>query len=321
MPNDDTGPAASHPQAEGAPCAMRWVRTTRHPVAMSSAPDAMSRPHAPPETLVGILAHELRTPITTVYAGSALLARDVNLLPTMRRELAADICAEAGRVYRVVEDLLVLTQLERGAIRPAREPLRLDRAIGAAVKVERDRWPMLRVRATVEGPVRPAAADSLALGHILRNLIANVGWRATSPADLDIEVGMRRDRVACRFLDRTGSLPAVTLDTLYDLPATEAAGAAQSPGIALYVARELLLCMGGTVWARPLDDATVELGFDLPAYESVFGRVRASAPSRRRPSRATTAASSSAETAGGAPISRVVGSGTSSGSAGNDPSR
>jgi two-component system sensor histidine kinase KdpD len=288
---------------------------------MPPAPDALSRPDALPDTLVGILAHELRTPITTVYAGSALLARDADLLPTMRRELAADICAEAGRVYRVVEDLLVLTQLERGAIRLAREPLWLDRAIGVAVRLERERWPTLRVRPSVEGAVRPAAADPLALGHILRNLIANVGWRATSPVDLDVEVRMRGDRVACRLLDRTGSLSAATLDTLFDLPPTEAEGSALSPGIALYVARELLLCMGGTVWARPLDDATVELGFDLPAYESAVERRRRSVPASRRRSRATTAASSSTEATGGAPVSAVVDPGTSGGSGVNDPSR
>jgi two-component system OmpR family sensor kinase len=274
---------------------MRRVGTIRHAVTMSPAPDAGTRPDAPPDTLVGILAHELRTPITTVYAGSALLARDANLLPTMRRELAADVCAEAGRVYRVVEDLIVLTRLERGAIRLARERVWLDRAIAAAVRLEHDRWPSLRVRPSVEGSPGPVAADALALGHILRNLIANIGWRATSPADLEIEVGMRGDRVVCRFLDRTGSLPAAALDTLFDLPPTEAEGVALSPGIALYVARELLLSMGGTVWARPLDDETVELGFDLPAYEPDVGRGRRSVPSRRRRSRATTASSSSAQ--------------------------
>jgi K+-sensing histidine kinase KdpD len=271
--------------------------------------------------LVDVLAHELRTPITPVYAGSALLARDATLLPTMRREIAADIYAEAGRVYRVVEDLIVLTRLERGAIRLARERVWLGHAIMSAVRLEHHRWPILRVHRSVGGSHRPVAADSLALEHILRNLIANIGWRTRSPIVLDIEVGTRGDRVACRFLDRTGSLPAAALDTLFDLPTTEAEGAVVSPGIALYVARELLLSMDGTVWARPLDDTTVELGFDLPAYESALERGRRSAPASRRRSRATTAASSSAEVAGGKPISSEVDSGTSTGSAGNDPSR
>ena len=88
------------------------------------------------EALLGVLAHELRTPITTIYAGSAVLARDEDLLPAMRRELASDVYHEAARLFRAVEDLLVLTRLEHDAVRVTREPISLIRAVDAGSQIE-----------------------------------------------------------------------------------------------------------------------------------------------------------------------------------------
>ena len=103
------------------------------------------------EALLGVLAHELRTPITTIYAGSAVLARDSDLLPAMRRELASDVYAEAARLFRAVEDLLVLTRLEHDAIHVTREPVSLIRVVDAGGQLEAARWPGLRIMLRLDG--------------------------------------------------------------------------------------------------------------------------------------------------------------------------
>ena len=92
-------------------------------VAQAPPQESVSGRAAEYEALLGVLAHELRTPITTIYAGSAVLARDEDLLPAMRRELASDVYHEAARLFRAVEDLLVLTRLEHDAVRVTREPI------------------------------------------------------------------------------------------------------------------------------------------------------------------------------------------------------
>ena len=53
------------------PCSM-----PQSDVAHAPPPEPERTPHAAEhEALLGVLAHELRTPITTIYAGSAVLAR------------------------------------------------------------------------------------------------------------------------------------------------------------------------------------------------------------------------------------------------------
>lgn len=217
---------------------------------------------------MGVLAHELRTPITTIYAGSAVLARDDDLLPAMRRELASDVYHEAARLFRVVEDLLVLTRLEHDAVRVTREPISLIRAVDAAAGIEGPRWATLRIMLQLDGSPPPAAADPIALAHALRNLIANIGWRAGGAADLDIAVIANGTRVDCRLIDRTGTLSADDQKTLFDLPASEPLPGALSPGIAMYVAGRLIEAMHGQTWVTERDDGAVEIGFSLPCYEA-----------------------------------------------------
>jgi K+-sensing histidine kinase KdpD len=220
------------------------------------------------EALLGVLAHELRTPITTIYAGSAVLARDHDLLPAMRRELAADVYHEAARLFRAVEDLLVLTRLEHDAVRVTREPISLIRAVDAGTQIEAPRWPGLRVMLRLHGTPPPAAADPNALAHALRNLIANIGWRAAGATDLEVAVSANENQVECRLLDRTGTLSADDQETLFELPDADPRPGTLSPGIAMYVAGRLIAAMRGRTWVTRADAGAVEIGFSLPCYES-----------------------------------------------------
>jgi two-component system sensor histidine kinase KdpD len=220
------------------------------------------------EALLGVLAHELRTPITTIYAGSAVLARDEDLLPAMRRELASDVYHEAARLFRAVEDLLVLTRLEHDAVRVTREPISMIRAVDAGTQIEAPRWPGLRVMLRLHGTPPPAAADPIALAHALRNLIANVAWRAAGATDLEVAVSSEDQQVVCRLLDRTGTLSAEDRETLFQLPATDPGPGTVSPGIAMYVAGRLIEAMRGRTWAKEAEAGAVEIGFSLPTYDS-----------------------------------------------------
>ena len=237
-------------------------------------------PDVRPEALLGVLAHELRTPITTIYAGSAVLARDEALLPAMRRELAADVQAEAARLFRAVEDLLVLTRLEHDALEVSREPISMARMVEGAAQLEAARWPDLQMALRLDGSAPPVAADAAATAHALRNLIANIGSRTHGPSDLVISVASEPDGVVTTLVDRTGSLEADDLPALFDLPAGDPRPGMASPGIALFVAARLIEAMQGTIWARQrVDDAAaagppvgdhpvIEIGFRLPRYAS-----------------------------------------------------
>lgn len=244
-----------------------------HPIDMQDHPP--NGPSAGPslgrldsDALVGVLAHELRTPITTIYAGSAVLARDEDLLPAMRRELAADVNAEAARLYRAVEDLLVLTRLEHHALSLLSEPTSLVRAIDVAADFESSRWPGLVTSVRHDGTLEPVAADGNALGQALRNLIANIAWRAGGPYALEIILEHAEAGLACRFIDRTNTLGDEDIGALFDLPVRAPRPGLTSPGLAMFVADQLIRTMGGRMWAQRAPNGEVEIGLFLGAYDA-----------------------------------------------------
>src|SRR4029078_8429045 len=65
------------------------------------------------EAFLGLLSHELRTPVTTIYAAANVLARPSSTLDDeTRQEILHDMVAESNRLYRLVEDLMVLARFD-----------------------------------------------------------------------------------------------------------------------------------------------------------------------------------------------------------------
>lgn len=253
---DVPGPLAGRSPEEpsGRIAVMRDVSTAR-------------RERAHRDAFLGILSHELRTPITTVYAGSKVLARG-DLEPQTRRELAADVSAEAERLFRLVEDLLVMTRFERGVLELASEPVLLQRVVAAAIRLEQVHWPGTTI--VRSGPVDLPAVlgDALYVEQVVRNLLSNAA--KYSPPDSEVEVALEEtaDGVSVHVLDRGTGFSSGEAEDLFELFYRSPATAAQAAGagIGLFVCRRLVLAMGGAIWARPRRGGGSEFGFTLRRY-------------------------------------------------------
>ncbi len=221
------------------------------------------------EAFLGILSHELRTPITTIYAGSKVLAREEPLDVATSRELANDISAEAERLFRLVEDLLVMTRIERGVLHLASEPVLLQRVVAAAIRIESSHWPTTRIR--LAGPVDlPAVAgDATYVEQVVRNLLSNAAKYSPTDAEIEVRLGSGTEGVSCRVLDRGRGFRSDETDDLFDLFYRSPATAAQAAGagIGLFVCRRLVTAMDGRIWARPRTGGGAEFGFALRPYE------------------------------------------------------
>ncbi|HEY0444135.1 MAG TPA: ATP-binding protein [Candidatus Limnocylindrales bacterium] len=227
---------------------------------------ASRRARAQREAFLGILSHELRTPITTIYAGSKVLARPESLDTTTRRDLAADISAEAERLFRLVEDLLVMTRAERGVLHMANEPVLLQRVLASAIRLEAAHWPATRIELTGPSDLPAVTGDATYVEQVIRNLLSNAA--KYSPVDAAVEVRLEeaQDEVVVRVLDRGRGFQSNEADDLFELfyrsPAT--AAQASGAGIGLFVCRRLITAMRGRIWARPRAGGGAEFGFALP---------------------------------------------------------
>jgi K+-sensing histidine kinase KdpD len=219
------------------------------------------------EAFIGVMSHELRTPITTILAGSKLLGRDQSM-GGRSRELAADIEAEADRLFRLIEDLLVLSRLERGNLALIDEPVHLVRVVERVVASESARWPTTRFELPTDRHGYLVRGDETYIEQILRNLLANAAKYSPPDSTVSIEIDRTDTEAAVRVLDQGPGVTAAEVEQLFTLfyrsPTTAASAA--GAGIGLFVCRRLTDAMGGHIWARARKRSGSEFGFALAVY-------------------------------------------------------
>jgi signal transduction histidine kinase len=217
---------------------------------------------------LSILSHELRTPITTIYAGSRVLARrDATKVRGAAQEIAQDISAEAARLYDVVEDLLVLTRAEQNLLELSEEPILLQRVVDGAIRVARTRLPDVPI--VTAGVTEPPAVmgDAVYVEQVVRNLVTAASRFAQAGAPVVIRLEQGEDEVSLIVLDRGPNLTPEELETSFALT-DDGAARASGAGIGLFVCRRLIEAMHGRVWVSPREGGGAEFGFALPLYEA-----------------------------------------------------
>jgi PAS domain S-box-containing protein len=260
----------------------RWVELSTYPVS-ARADDPMD-PIRGPETIVlirdvtaarqrqavrdtfiGVLSHELRTPVTTIYAGSKVLARG-GLDEEIRRSVFEDIHVEAERLHRLVEDVIALQRFgETDATEIGKEPVLLQRILPAVVRSEEARWPGVTFELAVPGGIPTVVADPTYVEQVVRNLLSNAAKYGGPGSRVLAVVESSADEVCVRILDDGPGFPVAESDRLFELffrsPST--AAQASGAGIGLFVCARLIRAMGGRIWAKPRPEGGAEFGFSL----------------------------------------------------------
>jgi K+-sensing histidine kinase KdpD len=217
-----------------------------------------------------IVSHELRTPITAIYGGAKLLARrDRPLDDKTREELIDDLEAEADRLYRLVEDLLILARTEKGSIERIDDPVSLPRVVERVVRSEQTRWPGVTFdfRGS-SASVGTAKGDETYVEQVTRNLLSNAAKYSPSGGTIEVVVDQTDEGIRMRVLDTGVGIAQVEADRLFDLyyRSPDIARKVSGAGIGLFVCRALVEAMGGRIWAAPRPEGGAEFGFILVPY-------------------------------------------------------
>lgn len=226
------------------------------------------------EAFIDVISHELRTPITTIVGLTEILARPGRQTDeASRNALLEDVRSESERLHRLVEDLLVLSRVERGAFEAESEPIELRRLLARTVDHEAPSLPTIAISLTVEDALPIVAGEHSYVEQILRNLLGNAA--KYTPAGTRVEVEARRDgeAVAIRVLDDGPGMPQGSLDRVFELffRDPDRARTVAGSGIGLFVCSSLAEAMGGRMWAFLRPTGGMEFGFTMPVLSPDAG--------------------------------------------------
>jgi PAS domain S-box-containing protein len=221
------------------------------------------------DEFLGVMSHELRTPITAIYGGTRVLrSRAERLDDESKARLLEDIEQESERLFRMVENLLVLSRLELGQ-EVATEPVLAQRVVGKLASTFQQRRPGRPLKVRADELMEPVAAEPHYLEQVLRNLLTNADKYSPPESPIEIAIRQRDGEADISVLDRGSGIAPEEAERIFerfyrsDRTAMQAAGI----GLGLTVCKRLIEAQAGSIWARPRKGGGLEVGVTLPLYK------------------------------------------------------
>jgi two-component system sensor histidine kinase KdpD len=222
--------------------------------------------------LLDAVSHDLRTPLASIRAAAGSLADpDVAIDAPSARATAAAIDAEADRLDRLVREVLDLSRIEAGSLRPELEPLVLADAVGPVVERLRLILGDRPITISIPDELPAVRADAVLLDGLVANLVENVARHTSPPAPLEISATEDGGRVRLAVDDGGPGVSAAERDRLFEkfhrLPAA-IEGSRRGLGLGLAIVRGMTEAMGGTVGAEQSSLGGLRIEVDLPTAEA-----------------------------------------------------
>jgi two-component system sensor histidine kinase KdpD len=215
--------------------------------------------------ILSSVSHELRTPLSTIKAAaSSLRGKDVSWDSPARAELVAAIDDEADHLNMLVGNLLDMSRIESGALKPRREWNILREIVGTVLARMRN----LAVEHTLEIDVPESLplvpVDYMQLEQVFTNLVSNSLKYAPSNTFVRIRAWEEGDTVHVRVSNQGPRVPSEDLERIFDkFYRITAADRVTGTGLGLSICKGIIEAHGGRIWAENLSDG-LAFHFTLP---------------------------------------------------------
>ena len=215
--------------------------------------------------LLAAVSHDLRTPLASIRAAvGSLRQTDVQWTVEDQAELLATVDVATGRLERLIDNLLDLSRLQAGAVRPLSRPVSLDEIVPRATEgVPRD-----RIRIDVPEALPLVNADPGLVERVVANVVENALRYAPPGVPVVVSASDFGHRVELRVVDRGPGVSDEAKASMFE--AFQRLGdspAGDGVGLGLAVARGFVEAVGGTLSAEDTPGGGLTMVISLPTVE------------------------------------------------------
>ncbi len=231
--------------------------------------------------LISTVSHELKTPLTSIrLAAHALLNEKLGPLSPKQAELVIAARDDSDRLYRIIENLLDIGQLESGGSTVELVPLSPEQVLLNVVEEMRPSYVDRGVSLVLDlpGDIPQVLADRMRLEIVFTNLLSN-GLKFTPPGG-EVKVSARLDNGAVLFsVEDTGSgIPEEYLPHIFEkfFRVPGRGGQQSNTGLGLAIVKEIIEAHGSKVEVTSTPGEGTKFTFTLAAAGGVSSEMRAS---------------------------------------------
>jgi PAS domain S-box-containing protein len=226
---------------------------------------------------VSMAAHELRTPLTTIQGYISMLQQpeSVQKLDQMEQDILNRAAGSAKRLNELIENLLIVSKIEKTGINLSFETVQLDELAQKAVKeyeILAQEKNLQLIYMSSSQSISPISADPSRLNEVFSNLIGNA-IKYTDQGKITVTVKQDQQQLIASVIDTGKGIPKEALTHLFtkffrvknDLIESKTTGT----GLGLYISKNIIQAHKGNIWVESELGKGSAFFFSLPINSSL----------------------------------------------------
>ncbi len=215
--------------------------------------------------ILSSVSHELRTPLSTIKAAaSSLRGKEVNWDSPARTELVAAIDDEADHLNMLVGNLLDMSRIESGALKPKREWNILSEIVGSVLARMKHLAVEHKLEIDVPESLPLIPVDYVQMEQVFTNLVSNSLKYAPANTLIRIRARVEGESIHVQVSNQGPQIPSEDLERIFDkFYRITAADRVTGTGLGLSICKGIIEAHGGHILAENLPDG-LAFNFTLP---------------------------------------------------------
>jgi two-component system sensor histidine kinase KdpD len=203
-------------------------------------------------TLLASLSHDLRTPLAAITGSVTTLRQfETSLAPEQRRDLLQGIEEEAQRLARFIANLLDMSRIEAGALKPKREAFDVGDVVRLSVERARKSFAGSEFQTSLARELPFVEGDPGLVEQVLFNLLDNA-QKYGGERPILIHARAVGPEVVLSVTDDGPGIKPADLERIFEkfYQGGRPDGRKTGVGLGLSIAKGLIEAMGGRIWAE-----------------------------------------------------------------------
>ena len=215
--------------------------------------------------ILSSVSHELRTPLSTIKAAaSSLRSNQVSWDSPACAELISAIDDEADHLNMLVGNLLDMSRIESGALKPKREWNILSEIVGSVLVRMRHLAEEHELEIDVPESLPLVPVDYVQMEQVFTNLLSNSLKYAPANTVIHIRAKVEDETIRVQVSNQGPQVPPEDLERIFDkFYRITAAERVTGTGLGLSICKGIIEAHGGRIWAENLPDG-LAFNFTLP---------------------------------------------------------
>lgn len=215
--------------------------------------------------ILSSVSHELRTPLSTIKAASSSLrSNEVSWDSPARLELIAAIDDEADHLNLLVGNLLDMSRIESGALKPKREWNILREIVESVLVRMRNLVGEHRLEVDVPENLPLTPVDFLQMEQVFTNLVSNSVKYAPEKTVIRLRAFVEGESIHVLVSNQGPQIPQEHIERIFDkFFRVFASDRVTGTGLGLSICKGIIEAHGGRIWAENLSDG-LAFHFTIP---------------------------------------------------------